>query len=263
VFERVGFEREIRDLELPTRRGLAYVLERLTRQRQKAGNREYESEDGVTRKPWNQLSTDDQLMLLFEPGTSYVRLRDIKATVSVSTSGLSIKDMKDDGAADREKALKFAKRFVTPLFKTSLGTKWFADVAGGFGKDPDPKTKVQMPDVYPRVVFLGWATGKTRYGGTVTVALDGKDALDPKKGSRSLVLFDEKGKDWEMFPEFTSRPDIVMLHELVHARRNQIGARTDDQRAEEKVALIEENRYRNQIGEAITDVGDRLKKRQI
>ncbi len=263
MFERISFEREFQDLELGPKRGLAYVLERLMRQRRTARTRNYESENGEKRQAWNQLSTDDQLMLLFEPGTSYVRLRDIKATVSVSTSGLSVKDVKDEGAVDRDKTLKFAKRFVTPLFKTSLGTKWFADVAGGFGKDPDPKTKVQMPDVHPRVVFLGWATGKTRYGGTVTVALDGKDALDPKKGSRSMILFDEKGKDWEMFPEFKSRPDIVMLHELVHARRNQIGARTDDQHAEEKVALIEENRYRDAIGEGITDLGDRLKKRHI
>lgn len=256
--ERATLEHEFHELELTWQRGLTSVLERLQAQRRRRAWREYDVNEKakLADASHQQLHQDDQLLLLFDPATSYIRPWEVQATVSAGLSAVGVKVAKDQGAMRREKTLKFAKRFVTPLLKTSAGAVLFGDVAGGFGLDAQ---RNRVRDRFPRRVLIAWATDKTRFGGTGTAVLQPKDAKDPTKGSESLILIDERGKDWDAFPEFKSRPDIVLFHELFHARRNQTGARTDDAVKEEKLAIIEENHYRNAIGEKITDVSERLK----
>jgi hypothetical protein len=94
-------------------------------------------------------------------------------------------------------------------------------------------------------VGISWATGKVKFGGTVTVQLDGDDAGKKKKGSRSIILIDESSADWKAVPDLSSMPDIGLLHELVHAWYGQRG-RNDAMT--EREARIVENRYRHERG---------------
>jgi Effector protein len=211
-------------------------------------------------KPWYRLPEDEQLLLLFDPAQSCIRLWEVEATVTVESTqngpSLKIKKFKDKGEMTRSKKLKFARRFVVPLLQSAKGTELFANVATGSGLDPN----AVATNVYPHRVLIAWANGRERFGANTTL-LKKKDrdaASNTKKGAGSIILIDEKAKDLLALPGFKQRPDILLFHELIHARHNQTGTRKRDWRSEERQTIIEENRYRDEIGIGITDVGDRL-----
>jgi hypothetical protein len=118
------------------------------------------------------------------------------------------------GAMPDDKKTKFIKRFIDPMLKHDLAIDLLLKVNQG---------------THP--VGIAWGNGKFGFSGTI--ALDRTQAIGGK-GSAAIIFIDEQAPDLKTLPTLVDNPDVLLFHELLHARCTQNGTVVADEEEMER-----------------------------
>lgn len=121
---------------------------------------------------------------------------------------------RETGAMSTAQREKFIKRFIDPMLRYDLGRNLLVAINQGS---------------YP--VGIAWGNGK--FGVTGTIAIDRERAVGGK-GSGAVIFIDEEAQGWKSLETIVGNPDVGLFHELLHARRIQLGTVVENEREMER-----------------------------
>lgn len=143
------------------------------------------------------------------------RIQYIEAEVTrLQKDGRLTMSYKAKGPMPDDKKTKFIKRFIDPMLKHDLAIDLLLKV--NQGNHP---------------VGIAWGNGKIGFNGTI--ALDREQAIGGQ-GSPAVIFIDEQAPDLKNLPTLIANPDVLLFHELLHARCTQNGTVVGDEEEMER-----------------------------